>query len=188
MRLAATALIMALTATGAAFGPAEAQDGVETVETTRVRAEVLSVDREAGQMLLRNLDTGEMWVHEPEGGLPGVLGLVAGDKVSALRTRGVTAYDAPADMDPTPTVDAFSRKGERDGKPAMVTGRLVTQVVTLDAWDSAKRLATVTLGDGTTSVYEIGNDDSAAFLDRHEAGQRFVVEVSETDIVVDETP
>jgi hypothetical protein len=160
---------------------------VESVESVRVSAEVLSVDREAGQILLRNAETGEEWVHAPPGGLTGILGLEAGARVTALTTRGVTAYPAPADADPAPQVDGFTVGATREGKPAMVVGRLITQVVELVAWDPEARLATGRDASGEITIYEVRTPEGRDFLANHSAGQRFVVEISETLVLIDET-
>ena len=184
---AAFVLAVGLPVASAGLAAADAADMVESVETLRVSAEVLSVDRDAGQMLLRNTETGEEWVHAPPGGLSGILGLEAGAKVTALTTRGVTAYPAPADADPAQQVDGFTVGATREGKPAMVVGRLITQVVELTAWDPEARLATVRAADGETTIYEVRTPEGRDFLANHTVGERFVVEVSETLVLIDET-
>lgn len=188
MRLAAGLLALALVAgPGAAAVAAEDDRVVETVETERVSAEVVSVDREAGRIVLRNTETGDEWVHAPPGGLTGVLGLEAGAKVAALTTRGVTAYPVAAGADPAPQIDGFTVRAEREGKPAMVVGRLITRVVELLAWDDENRLATVKEANGKTIIYEVRTPDGREFLSGLTSGQQFVVEVSETLVLIDES-
>lgn len=181
------AFVLAAGLSAATAQVADDDDVIETVETERVAAELVSVDRDAGRMVFRNTDTGEEWAHSPPGGLSGILGLEAGAPVTALITRGVTAYPAAEGADSTPQVDGFTVGAEREGKPAMVAGRLTTQVVELVAWDAENRLASVLDGEGRPAIYEVRTPESRAFLDNHAAGQRFVVEVSETIVIIDES-
>ncbi|MEM6441038.1 MAG: hypothetical protein AAF763_15235 [Pseudomonadota bacterium] len=186
---AALAALVFVAGLAAAPAPASADDAdvVETAETDRVSAEVVSIDREAGRIVLRDDDTGEEWVHAPPGGLSDDFALDAGSPVTALTTRGITAYPAPPDADPEPQVDGFTVGATREGKPAMVAGRLISEVVELLAWDAEASLATVRDGSGETLIYEVHTPEGRAFLTAHEVGERFVVEVSETIVLIDES-
>ena len=49
----------------------EAPDGVSIAETTRMRAEVLSVDAAAGHVMMRDLATGDVFTHRPPAEMSG---------------------------------------------------------------------------------------------------------------------
>ncbi|MEO1689407.1 MAG: hypothetical protein AAFU61_16065 [Pseudomonadota bacterium] len=171
----------------AAPSAAQSQDGVETVSNVRVALEVVSVNLDAGRVVLRNLETGAETARAPGGGLPDVLDLRPGARLSAVTTRAVSAYPASDDAPlSAPRIDGFSVPAEREGKPALVIGRLTSEVVELVAWDAASRRATARRFDDSETSYAVRDPAAQAFLNDHSPGERFVVDVSETTVLIRE--
>ncbi|MGM0583771.1 MAG: hypothetical protein ACQEUZ_03875 [Pseudomonadota bacterium] len=162
---------------------AEAAAGVEIAETVRIRAGVLTVDREAGHILMRNLDTGEVFVHKPPRQMTGALGVESGDVIEAVLTRGVTArLPEVGDVDRTET-DLVSTPALSGSGPGFMGGKLTRSVVTLEAWNAVTDVAVVRSPEGRMTRYHVTTDAAREFLDSREPGDRIEVELSETVMV-----
>lgn len=184
-RLAAVMLALSLAAPALAQ-PSQEEDpgaGVELAWTERVRAMVLTVDREAGQILMRNLDTGEVFVHEPPKEMSGLLNVESGDVLEAVVTRGVTARPAEAgDLERTETRMVTAPSGSDRGA-GFVGGTLERTVMTLEAWNPVTNVAVARTAEGRMQRFHVTTEEGRAFAETLEPGDRIDVEFSNTVVV-----
>ncbi len=155
---------------------APSPDGVEFAETTRTRAMILTVDEQTREILMRDLDTGAVFIHRPPEGIP--LSVTSGDVVTAIRTRAATARPASAaDADATESdlVAAPDAAGQ-----GFMGGRLTRTVMTLEAWNPVTGVAVVRTPEGETRRYNASAPEARAFVETLKPGDRIDVEFSDT--------
>lgn len=188
-RLSAAARAFAVLALlGAAPAAAQQDDpgaGVEIAQTERIRAMVLTVDREARQILMRNLATGDVFVHRPPEGMgDGALSVESGDIVEALVTRGITARPAEPEDARRTEERRMAAPAASAGGAGFVGGTLRRSVVTLEAWNAVTDVAVARTPEGRMERYKVTTDEGRAFLDALEVGDRIEVEFSDTVVVM----
>ena len=185
----APALLAALLAAPLVTAPAAAQTaaaslaGAESAQTTRLRAQVLTVDREGNQILLRDLADGELFVHEPVSPMTGMMNVQSGDIVLAFFTRGVTVRPAEAGDPDRTEVDAVAIPARTAAGDAMMAGALVRSVVTLTRWDAETSTAYGLTPEGEPVSHRVLTDEGRAFLATQSPGARLEVEISETVVI-----
>lgn len=184
--VAALAGLLALgaCATSEPEAAAEAPDGVSIAETTRMRAEVLSIDVEAGQVMMRDLATGDVFTHRPPAEMSGAIGVQPGDVVEAMRTRAITAWHAEEGDDAARTEsDVVSTPASANGAPAMVGGRLTRSVMNFVVWNAKTDVAVFRSPEGNVVRYHLTNDEARAFVATLDEGEPIEVEISDTVVV-----
>ena len=162
----------------------DAPDGVSVAETTRTRAEVLSVDMAAGQVMMRDLATGETFVHRPPAEMSGAIGVQPGDVVEALRTRAITAWHAEGtDETGSTESEVVSTQASAGGSPAMVGGKLTRSVMRFVVWNDKTDVAVFSSPEGNVVRYHLTNDEARAFVASLDEGDPIEVEISDTVVV-----
>ncbi|SFH81078.1 hypothetical protein [Albimonas pacifica] len=161
-----------------------APDGVSIAETTRMRAEVLSVDVEAGQVMMRDLSTGDVFTHRPPAEMTGAIGVEPGDVVEAMRTRAITAWHAEGGDETGRTEsEVVSTPAASGGSPAMVGGRLTRSVMNFVVWNAKTDVAVFRSPEGNVVRYHLTNDEARAFVASLDEGDPIEVEISDTVVV-----
>ncbi|MDF2232487.1 hypothetical protein P2H44_07975 [Albimonas sp. CAU 1670] len=185
----AVAGLAGLLALGACASPApeaevDVSDGVSIAETTRMRAEILSVDPSGGQIMMRDLATGETFVHRPPAEMTGAIGVKPGDVVEAMRTRAITAWPAePGDDTGGTQTELMSTPAASGGSPAMVGGKLTRSVMTFVVWNDKTDVAVFRSPEGNVVRYHLTNDEARAFVASLDEGDPIEVEISDTVVV-----
>lgn len=183
---AAALLSAAALLAGPAAPPAAAQPaltGAESAESQRLRAQVLTVDREGNQILLRDLATGELFVHEPATPISGMMNVQSGEIVLAFFTRGVTVRPAEAGDPDRTEIDAVAIPARTAAGDAMMAGALVRSVITLTRWDAETSTAHGLTPEGEPVSHHVQTDEGRAFLATQSPGARLEVEISETVVL-----
>lgn len=162
----------------------DVSDGVSIAETTRMRAEVLSVDSAGGQIMMRDLATGETFVHRPPAAISGAIGVKAGDVVEAMRTRAITAWPAEEGADAGRTEkEVVSTPAHAGDARAMVGGSLTRSAMTFMVWNAKTDVAVFRSPEGNVVRYHLTNDEARAFVAGLEEGDLIEVELSDTVVV-----
>lgn len=162
---------------GMLFGAAD--NGVEVAETTKFNAEVLTVDEQTRQVLLRNLDTGKVSVHVPDLVQQGAIGVKSGDRIQGVITRGISARPAERDDEVATKVETISVPASTGGQAALVSGRLTRSVVELEAWNPITFVMVAKTPEGRTLRSFVPSPEAQAFLATQKPGSKIHLEVSE---------
>lgn len=165
---------------GMLFGAAG--NGVEVAETEEFTAMVLTVDAESRQILLRNLDTGEVSVRAPDAEA-GQINVKPGDLIKGMVTRGISARPAEAGDEEATTVETISLPAAMGGQAALVSGRLTRSVVVLEAWNPVSFVMVALTPEGRTLRNFVPSPEAQEFLASQEPGAKIQIEISETAVL-----
>ena len=174
-RLLAAALVGALLASPAV---AQRQTEAEAVRQFTRTATVQTVDQVTRQVLLRDDETGDVFVLTPSAERRNLERVEPGDQLIVSYVYAVAARMA-APREGGEGAAMLVGEAAEGQRPGLVVGDAVTTVFTLDRYDRTQHIATVRGADGKTQIINVREPEMRAFASGLPSGARIEVTFSE---------